>query len=416
MAEKERMELANMFQYVMDHYEEVGPRVDSSTKVYKTLCKDIPAYLSNLIGMNDIYVVKGRMGSANKSECPWVAIMDRNITQSTQKGLYVVFLFAKDMKSFYLTLNQGITNFENLFGKYKYDNAEKVANYFVSQIHDVSFVSESIDLGVGRGSLGYGYARTNIVSKHYYSGRFNDQILEADIIEIMDVYRQITKHMDTASYDQVIKSVLADEDIHVTNADEAIEKIKQAVDPYDDTPYGFYRKLSEVPPKIDRSNKFRKITHPNVGKIDYLKKARKDAETGLLGEELVLQYEKERLASIGMTEYVDEIKWVSQESDRYGYDIISYDYDPSGKVVEIKIEVKTTSSKVDTEFYVSKNELEKSHEFESCYCIYRVYDAKSENPKFYRAFGAIEENFILDPVTWMARYKFPIYEYDEKAV
>ena len=126
MAEKERMELANMFQYVMDHYEEVGPRVDSSTKVYKTLCKDIPAYLSNLIGMNDIYVVKGRMGSANKSECPWVAIMDRNITQSTQKGLYVVFLFAKDMKSFYLTLNQGITNFENLFGKYKYDNAEKV--------------------------------------------------------------------------------------------------------------------------------------------------------------------------------------------------------------------------------------------------------------------------------------------------
>ena len=41
-----------------------------------------------------------------------------------------------------------------------------------------------------------------------------------------------------------------------------------------------------------------------------------------------------------------------------------------------------------------------------------VYD--SENPKFYRAFGAIEDNFILDPVTWMARYRFPIYEYDEK--
>ena len=32
MAQKERMELANMFQYVLDHYEEVGPRVDYTTK------------------------------------------------------------------------------------------------------------------------------------------------------------------------------------------------------------------------------------------------------------------------------------------------------------------------------------------------------------------------------------------------
>ena len=413
MATEERMELANMFQYVLDHYGEVGPQVDSNSTVYKTLCRDIPEQLRKLVGNEEVYVIRGRMGSANKAACPWVAIMDRNITNSTQKGLYVAFLFDRELKGFYLTLTQGITNFEELFQNKKYDNAEKVAKYFVSQIHDVSFVSEAIDLGVGKGTLGYGYAKGTVIQKHYYSGRFNDQILEADLMEVMSVYKQITMHMDTASYDQVIKSVLADEDIHITKADEAIEEIKKAVDPYDDTPYGFYRKLSEVPPKVDRSNKFRKITHPNVGKIDYLKKARKDAEAGLLGEELVLQYEKERLAQEGMIEYIDRIKWVSQESDRYGYDIISYNKDTLGTVKEIKIEVKTTTSRVDTEFFVSKNELQKSHEYAETYCIYRVYDVKSEHPKFYRAFGAIEENFILDPVTWMARYKYPIVSYED---
>ena len=77
------------------------------------------------------------------------------------------------------------------------------------------------------------------------------------------------------------------------------------------------------------------------------------------------------------------------------------------------IEVKTTTSKVDIEFFVSKNEYEKSKELAITYCVYRVYDVKSEHPKFYRAFGAIEDNFYLDPVTWTARYKFPVVNYDE---
>lgn len=49
MAIVERMELANMFQFVLDHYNEIGPTVDSKTDVYKTLCKDIPEHLKGLI-------------------------------------------------------------------------------------------------------------------------------------------------------------------------------------------------------------------------------------------------------------------------------------------------------------------------------------------------------------------------------
>ena len=55
----------------------------------------------------------------------------------------------------------------------------------------------------------------------------------------------------------------------------------------------------------------------------------------------------------------------------------------------IKIEVKTTASKADTEFFVTKNELEVSKEYKKSYFIYRVYDAKGLYPKFYRAAGCI---------------------------
>ena len=52
------------------------------------------------------------MWQGNKTQFPWIAIMDKNITQSIQYGLYMVYLFKRDMTGFYLSLNQGITFFE----------------------------------------------------------------------------------------------------------------------------------------------------------------------------------------------------------------------------------------------------------------------------------------------------------------
>jgi hypothetical protein len=58
--------------------------------------------------------------------------------------------------------------------------------------------------------------------------------------------------------------------------------------------------------------------------------------------------------------FASKFKQVSVVSDTYGFDLESYDLDDNGKIQKIFIEVKTTSSKIDTEFYVSKNEVKKS--------------------------------------------------------
>jgi hypothetical protein len=44
---------------------------------------------------------------------PWIAILNRNITTTTQQGLYCVFLISQDLSSVYLTLAQGVTELNN---------------------------------------------------------------------------------------------------------------------------------------------------------------------------------------------------------------------------------------------------------------------------------------------------------------
>lgn len=55
------------------------------------------------------FKIKGIIGNGRFADIPWVAIMNTNITETTTKGIDVVFLFSSDGENVYLTLNQGAT-------------------------------------------------------------------------------------------------------------------------------------------------------------------------------------------------------------------------------------------------------------------------------------------------------------------
>jgi 5-methylcytosine-specific restriction enzyme B len=57
----------------------------------------------------DRYVVKGSTGQGVWTDVHWIAIMNKTITTSTQRGYYIVYLFSDDMKKVHLTLAQGVT-------------------------------------------------------------------------------------------------------------------------------------------------------------------------------------------------------------------------------------------------------------------------------------------------------------------
>jgi len=122
-----------LFKYILDNYNDGSEKVDSSTELYKVLSKTLPNKIGYTLGINDL-IVKGAMWQDNKIQYFWIAIMDKNITQSTQYGLYMVHLFKRDMTGFYLSLNQGITFFEKEYGKNRYINATLFADYFRNKL------------------------------------------------------------------------------------------------------------------------------------------------------------------------------------------------------------------------------------------------------------------------------------------
>ena len=85
---------------------------------------------------------------------PWIALLNTNVTTSTQEGIYVVFLIATDLNRIFLTLNQGTTNLVNGLGqreaqKRMIDVANKT-RLLISDLAAAGFVLDSkISLGGG---------------------------------------------------------------------------------------------------------------------------------------------------------------------------------------------------------------------------------------------------------------------------
>ena len=87
----------------------IGKGVSLESECGKILRDDIPSKLKEVLPA-DTYRIKGSIGTGRITKCPWVAIMNKKETETTQSGIYLVFLFTKDLKKVYLSLAQGVTN------------------------------------------------------------------------------------------------------------------------------------------------------------------------------------------------------------------------------------------------------------------------------------------------------------------
>ena len=401
--------MKNKFDKILNTYtEDYNIKVDSSSEAYKLICNEIPLFLKGFFHRND-FKVNGSIGKGNRTKYPWISILNTNITTSTQEGLYIGYLFKKDMSGFHISLLQGITHFERRFGRKKYEYIKIIGDYFRSELDDMDemedFSCEAIDIGATSRDLGYGYQEANIISKLYLKDQFTKEELENDLNRMVKLYDFIYKHMES-NYDDIVDSILAEYEDDFLDADEAKFIIKEVENEIRFRRYDEDITLIEVSPQEEKTNKFKKFRRESTLKKDYIKKQTEDAKTGLIGEELALEFERNRLESIGIVDRLP--KWVAKESDSYGYDILSYDYDENHQIKEIYIEVKSSTSRVDVDFYVSRNEYMTSKENGLNYFIYRIYDIDAKNPKIYRANGPIDLNFDLEPFTYKASYKWKV--------
>lgn len=117
---------------------------------------------------------------------------------------------------------------------------------------------------------------------------------------------------------------------------------------------------------------------------DYEKEARKYKKLGDRGEYVVMQAEVSRLMNergISEAKAKKLVKWVSRESDAYGYDIQSVNDDDSPRYIEVKA---TRGKAGSMDFYYTENEYETAKEYGKDYYIYVVYEILTANPKIWR--------------------------------
>lgn len=130
---------------------------------------------------------------------------------------------------------------------------------------------------------------------------------------------------------------------------------------------------------------------------DWAKKHADDMETGLMGENLVIEYEKHLLKKNGQSKLASSVQKVK---DGKGYDIISIDIEGNPKYIE----VKTTTSNAGNPFSISINEVMFSEKHARNYYLYRLYnlDKINNTAKFNEYKGNLRELFFFQPIQFDA--------------
>jgi len=124
-------------------------------------------------------------------------------------------------------------------------------------------------------------------------------------------------------------------------------------------------------------------SHSSKPSPDYEKEARKYKKLGDRGEYIVYQAEVSRLMKellITGAKAKKLIKWVSRESDSYGYDIQSVNKDKIPRYIEVKA---TRDKAGSMDFYYTENEYETAKKYGENYYIYVVYEILTAHPKIW---------------------------------
>lgn len=132
--------------------------------------------------------------------------------------------------------------------------------------------------------------------------------------------------------------------------------------------------------------------------FDYAEREARNAALGTAGELFVLEYERERLRSLGCDQLADRIEHVAAtEGPAAGFDILSFERNGQDRLIE----VKTTGGPREMAFFVSRHELATSRQRARSYHLYRPFNFRRD-PHFFVVSGALSESCLLEAEQYRA--------------
>jgi hypothetical protein len=156
----------------------------------------------------------------------------------------------------------------------------------------------------------------------------------------------------------------------------------------------------EMPPALQPTAPRREDVERLVRKFNPVERDFRNRKLGRDGEELVFQFEREKLERLDRLDLAKKIRWISEEDgDGAGYDILSFDE----KGRERFLEVKTTVGSDLTPFYITRNELSLSSERPEAFRLCRVFDF-SIRPKMFELAPPLANFVHLSPLSYEASF------------
>ncbi|MGY2611857.1 MrcB family domain-containing protein [Bacillus pretiosus] len=144
------------------------------------------------------YVVTGSIGQGNWAAVPWLAIMNKDLTTSTQRGYYIVYLFSEDMERLYLTLAQGVTETSK-------EEMQKIKEEIREQIHMSQKVKKDDEIFLGTSSKAKGYANSTAAYIAYDANKMpSEKELVEDLEEMLRYYEGFIAYKEEGTKYEVI--------------------------------------------------------------------------------------------------------------------------------------------------------------------------------------------------------------------
>ena len=377
--------------------------VTKDHRVYEVLIKTVVSEIQSLVDER-IYKVKGSVGQSSLTGIPWLSVMDKHVTESTQEGFYISYLFSKNAKKLHLSIALGATQFEDLYGANSKttDKIIQAKNQFVQNFkrHAPEESFETMDLLDEKDTnFTREFSTTMTRIADYYEGgsfftksydlvnpNFEEDDLVNDLARYVDSYRKIVN--DPAS--SVLLDVLAESVFEETDQ-------KKESDLNYELPE-FNPIVLESQPK-DTNKKRKTSSKPS-------KPSTPSKKVGDAGEKYVYEFEKNRLERLGLGDLAKKI--VKQYEDLSffpGYDIQSFDEQGN----KIFIEVKSTKGKNKNYFEISDNEIKAAKELGDSYHIYQVTNALTD-PKISTVISNLhnyeeQDKLKIEPMVYKVIFK-----------
>ena len=186
------------FQNIVNDYQEAYGEEYTNHSLAKTIRNSIPELIKKIIFDSERYIIKGSAGAGNWTAIPWIAIFDSLITNTAQSGYYPVFLFKDNMKGFYLSLNQGVTEIKE---KYKRDAKHVLKLKAEDYRAQLGYISKNFNLleielkhlQSTKSPLSSLYEAGNIIAKYYPADNIPSEAeIKTDVLEILKIYEQLS--------------------------------------------------------------------------------------------------------------------------------------------------------------------------------------------------------------------------------